>query len=53
MGLIILLVMGDAYWDKKIAEVKPTGIATVIAIMVIKRVPAKIGIAPKDPWLAT
>ena len=35
------------------ATVNPMGIETNIAINVINRVPANIGTAPNEPWLAT
>ncbi len=41
--------LGPAYSDMKMAENRPMGTATHMAITVMTAVPTKIGMAPKAP----
>ena len=49
VGLTVSLTFGAAYSDKYIAENKPSGVATTIAIKLINKVPKMSGATPNAP----
>ena len=45
------LTVSDAYSDMQMADSKPTGMATHMAMAVIMNVPAKSGTEPNRGWM--